>query len=202
MERKQYGYMEGSMNKEILKVWRSCLAGIILLILTICTTAVVQAQTYTVLHSFQCFPNDGQAPLGSLAGDSAGNIYGTTRFGGTFAWGTVYKLSPDGTVTVLYSFTDGTDGAEPMGGVILDSDGNLYGTAARDGFTKGVVFRLTPDGSLTVLHSFTGNPDGEFPQAGLLRDANSNLYGTTMQGGSFNAGTVFRVSRAASSMKC
>lgn len=93
-------------------------------ILMVAACHVAHAQTYSILHSFQCSP-DGAAPLGNLIADGAGNIYGTTQGGGTAVrWGTVYKMAPDGTVTVLYSFTDGADGAEPKGGVVMDGVGN------------------------------------------------------------------------------
>jgi uncharacterized repeat protein (TIGR03803 family) len=155
------------------------------------------AQTYTVLHSFACFPNDGQAPLGSLVQDSAGNIYGTTYAGGAFGWGTVYEITPSGTVTILHSFNDSPgDGVTPRGGVVRDGSGNLYGTTEGDEATDdplGSVFKLTPDGVFTLLHSFAGNVDGSAPW-GLIQDQAGNLYGTTAGGGPANAGTVFRIS--------
>lgn len=156
---------------------------------------LTQAQTYTILYSFQNSP-DGDAPLGNLIADSAGNLYGTTESGGAKGeWGTVYKMAPDGTVTILYSFTDGSDGALPMGGVVMDAAGNLYGTTAGDlGFTKGTVFKLAPDGTFTVLHSFTGLSDGKVPFAGLVPDGMGGFYGATSQGGDASDGTIFRIS--------
>jgi uncharacterized repeat protein (TIGR03803 family) len=97
------------------------------------------------------------------------------------------------TYSVLYSFKGGTDGANPFGGLLRDSGGNLYGTTiyggtggCNDGFGDlgcGTVFKLDTSGNETVLHSFTGTPDGEYPYAGLVRDSSGNLYGTTESGG-------------------
>jgi uncharacterized repeat protein (TIGR03803 family) len=101
------------------------------------------------------------------------------------------------TYTVLYSFTGGADGALPLGGVILDSAGNLYGTTrgAGEGGFEGSVFKLSPKGKFTLLHSFgTGGAGGAQPYAGLVRDSAGNLYGTTSEGG-LGAGTVFKLDR-------
>src|SRR6516225_2479732 len=86
------------------------------------------ATTETVLHSFTGYPSDGARPYAGLILDSTGNRYGTTAGGGASNWGVVFKLAPDGTETVLYSFTGGSDGTGPYAGLILDSAGNLYGT--------------------------------------------------------------------------
>src|ERR1700719_2716493 len=100
------------------------------------TATRVEAQTETVLYSF-LGGNDGWAPLGNLASDAAGNLYGTTEEGGAFSDGDVFELTPNSsggwTETVLYTFTGGNDGRYATGGVILDSAGNLYGTTARAG---------------------------------------------------------------------
>ncbi len=101
------------------------------------------------------------------------------------------------TFTVLYNFTGGTDGGTPYAGLLGDDrKGNLLGTTYQGGaYGYGVVFKLDKSGKLTVLHSFTGGADGGYPYAGLIRSGNGNLYGTTYQGGSSNAGTVFKVSK-------
>ena len=150
----------------------------------------------TVLHSFAGSPSDGAYPqFGSLTLDAAGNLYGTTYSGGEFGWGAVYKLTPTGTETVLYSFCANSsngcpDGSEPYGGMALDSAGNLYGTAYSGGTQRaGVVFKLTPRGTESVLHDFGAFGDGSSPTGNLTRDASGNLYGTT--GGA--SGTVFKV---------
>ncbi len=146
-------------------------------------------RTETVFYSF-CSQNncsDGDGPEGGLVRDQAGNLYGTTGFGGTYYKGVVFKLAPDGTETVLYAFTGGSDGAEPTAGVIEDQSGNLYGTTYVGGaFNGGVVFKLAPDGTETVLHSFCSQRtcgDGVYPYAGVIEDQVGNLYGTTEFGG-------------------
>jgi uncharacterized repeat protein (TIGR03803 family) len=158
-------------------------------------TGAETASKYKVLHQFT--GKDGAIPDAGLIFDAAGNLYGTTSFGGVSTncsggCGTVFKLAPnsDGTWTesVLYSFRSGADGEFPVAGLIFDTAGNLYGTTqsgAGGGF--GVVFRLTSksDGSWTesVLHSFTNGTDGAFPSARLIFDTAGNLYGTTLTGG-------------------
>jgi uncharacterized repeat protein (TIGR03803 family) len=141
---------------------------------------------------------DGWYPFAGLIADGAGNLYGTTKFGGTGTCdngcGTVFKLAPNGTETVLYSFKGGTDGAEPEAGLITDSAGNFYSTTFAGGAEGlGTVFKLTPAGEETVLYSFKGGTDGSNPQAVLLADSAGNLYGTTEQGGKRKDGTVFKL---------
>jgi uncharacterized repeat protein (TIGR03803 family) len=136
-----------------------------------------------VLHSFGQ-GTDGSVPYGSLVFDKLGNLYGTTSAGGTSGAGTVFKMSSSGTETVLYNFTGGADGAIPFAGVILDKEGNLYGTTGVGGtFGAGTVFEISSSGTETVLYSFTGGADGNTPLAGLVRDRQGNLYGTTTEGG-------------------
>jgi len=154
-----------------------------------------------VLHAFHG-GTDGANPFARLFRDTAGNFYGTTYAGGTSNKGTVYKLDPSGTLTILYSFTGGADGGNPRGRVILDSKGNLYGTTPFGGTGDcncGVVFKLSSTSTLTVLHNFAGGAaDGANPYAGLLWDSAGNMYGTTTSGGSGDCdsspcGTVFKV---------
>jgi uncharacterized repeat protein (TIGR03803 family) len=161
-----------------------------------------QAQAETVLYTFTGSP-DGANPSSSLARDSAGNLFGTTTYGGLENYGTVFELSPSGSggwnEAVIYGFTGGTDGANPYSSLIFDSVGNLYGTASAGGTNgNGVVFELSPAGSTwteTVLHSFAGTPDGATPMAGLTMDAAGNLYGATPYGGTGDGtGTVFELS--------
>jgi uncharacterized repeat protein (TIGR03803 family) len=157
--------------------------------------------SFTVLHSFTGPPTDGELPLAGLVQDGAGNLYGTTAVGGASKSGVVYKLSPSGTETVLYSFTGGADGAVPEADLIRDAAGNLYGTTVYGGACAldtrgcGVVFKLSPTGAFTVLHTFTGGLDGGNPYAGVTRDAAGNLYGTTVSGGAHRfGGVVFKLS--------
>lgn len=163
---------------------------------------------YTVLHSFMGGDSDGLVPSG-LTADASGNLYGTTQgggnsgcgFDGIFGCGTVFKLGPDG-FAVLFKFCDPlfcADGSGnlPMNGVILDADGNLYGTAEQGGANNsGTVFSLTPSGTFTVLYSFCSLArcaDGSFPNGNLAALGNGNLYGTTQDGGTNNAGTVYQL---------
>jgi uncharacterized repeat protein (TIGR03803 family) len=148
----------------------------------------------TVLLSFRGYPNDGQFPWAGLIRDNAGNLYGTTTSGGTISNdGTAFKLAPDGTETILHSFTNQSDGGNPYAAMIMDKTGNLYGTAPYGGATGyGVVFKLAPDGTEKVLHSFTGN-DGANSFAGLIGGKKSQLYGTTAAGGANGYGTVFKL---------
>jgi uncharacterized repeat protein (TIGR03803 family) len=159
------------------------------------TLATAQASTYSVLHVFKKHGTDGRIPLSTLLLDRSGNLYGTTANGGTAEAGTVFRIAPDGTESVLYSFTGGTDGAAPVGSLIMDKDGNLYGTTCSGSDSSGVVFKLSPDGMQTVLHAFRNSPtDGGCPYFGALtRDKAGNLYGTTSEGGTATRGTVFKI---------
>ena len=160
--------------------------------------------TETVLHSFTGFPTDGALPYAGLIADSAGNLYGATTGGGggpgASGQGVVFKLAPDGTETVLHSFTLGSGGGGPLAGLIADSAGNLYGTTQVGGASgQGVVFKLAPNGTggwtESVLYSFTGGSDGGQPFYGsLIADGAGNLYGTTVGGGASGAGVVFKLS--------
>jgi uncharacterized repeat protein (TIGR03803 family) len=147
----------------------------------------------TVLFSFGSVPSglDPQNPYGTLVMDTAANLYGTTRDGGAFGYGAVFKVDSLGNETVLHNFAL-SDGAEPYAGLIMDTAGNLYGTTSaggQDSCICGTVFKLDPAGNETVLHSFT-NADGASPAGDLIMDAAGNLYGTTSGGGS---GTVFEL---------
>jgi uncharacterized repeat protein (TIGR03803 family) len=157
----------------------------------------------TVLYSF-AGGSDGAQPFASLIEDAAGNLYGTTSAGGGTGCangdgcGTVFKLTPDGTETLLHIFTGGSDGGNPQAGLIVDVRGNLYGTTANggsgcNGYGCGIVFKLVPDGTETVLYTFTGGRDGATPYAGLIKDSAGNFYSTTAGGGRHNKGTVFRL---------
>lgn len=180
------------------------------------TTISAWAAHEKVLHNFVAFPH-GAYPQANLIADAAGNLYGTTSSGGRYGYGTVFELTPGKNnkwyQTVLYSFTGGSDGANPVAGLVLGSAGNLYGTTAAGGTSGqqcyysynenscGVVFELSPSkhGTWTesVLHSFAGYPnDGQQPIGSLVFDTAGNLYGTTVAGGynsSYDGGTVFEL---------
>jgi uncharacterized repeat protein (TIGR03803 family) len=156
----------------------------------------------TVLHTFSGGA-DGTFPDAGVTLDSAGNLYGTTRAGGPGDGGVVYKLSPAGQETVLYAFNQsmsqpcGAAGCDLASGVILDPDGNLYGTASVSGSPfGGSVYKIDPAGNETTLYRFPPGPDGEQPQSGVTLDSAGNLYGTTPIGGSMGAGTVYKVDPA------
>lgn len=143
-------------------------------------------------------PTDGVSPMGNLARDAAGNIYGATSGGGKFLDGIVFKLDAAGRETVLHTFTGGSDGAQPEGGVTLDPAGNLYGTASRGGLPGGVngggvVWKIDPLGTWTMLYSFTGLADGANPKAAPILDAAGNLYGTTTASGFSLSGTIYKL---------
>lgn len=156
---------------------------------------------YLVLHTFSGGAGGG-APYAGLVADASGNLYGTTQFGGNTSapcpvfggCGTVYKIDPQGNESLLYTFTGGSDGASPTGGLVVDSAGNLYGTTQYGGNGYGTVFKIDPSGVETVLHSFSG-PDGNQPVAGLMQDPTGTLYGVTTYGGKFLTGwgVVFKL---------
>jgi uncharacterized repeat protein (TIGR03803 family) len=126
--------------------------------------------------------------------DESGNLYGTTRNGGIADSGTVFKLSPDGSETVLHNFT-GADGQYPFGGLVRDASGNFYGTTFIGGDSgNGTVYKLDSNGTQMVLHNFESLPvDGSQPLAGLVMDNAGNLYGTANFGGTGGGGIVFKV---------
>jgi uncharacterized repeat protein (TIGR03803 family) len=149
--------------------------------------------TYKVLYNFTGGADGGYPLYGYLLLDKANDLYGTTEIGGSSGAGTVFKLTPDGKETVLYSFTGGADGGYPLAGVILDPKGNLYGTTEAGGSSGyGTVFMVAANGTETVLHSFA-ETDGAYPVADLFRDKKGNLYGTTQGGGTSGYGTVFEL---------
>jgi uncharacterized repeat protein (TIGR03803 family) len=193
-------------------------AAAILLMVTASQRA--EAQTFTTLHSFSGL--DGGMPTAGLTMDGAGNLYGTTQYGGTADYGSVFKLVHTGGSWILhplYSFPNdggGNDGAEPYAGVTIGPDGNLYGTTTRGGGSAayGTVFKLSPPASVcrstlcpwreTILHRFSGGSDGIFPYGAVVFDTAGNLYGTTNLGGTgtcyqgFGCGVVFKLTRSGS----
>jgi uncharacterized repeat protein (TIGR03803 family) len=161
----------------------------------------------TTLHSFCSQSNctDGEYPEAGLIQATNGNFYGTTYEGGANCapdgCGTIFKITPSGTLTTLYNFCSQSgcsDGYYPEAGLIQASNGDFYGTTTFGG-AGGVrtVFKITPSGTLTTLHSFCSQSnctDGEYPEAGLVQATNGNFYGTTYAGGGANGrGTVFKI---------
>jgi uncharacterized repeat protein (TIGR03803 family) len=163
--------------------------------------------TFTTLHTFcsQSGCVDGAAPFyAALVQTPDGDLYGTTEFGGTEDYGTIFKITAQGDFETLYSFNKADDGAYPVAGLIQATDGNLYGTTSAGGNDEcagfqdgcGTVFKMTQSGTVTILHKFDGI-DGDSPYAGLVQATDGNLYGTTetglSQAGSLY-GTVFSLS--------
>lgn len=140
---------------------------------------------------------------GALIQANDGNLYGASSNGGTYGDGSVFKISPSGVVSVIYSF-DSSDGGPygPYGGPVQATDGNFYGVTYWGGGSSscaegcGAVFKVTPAGKMTVLHSFcdlSNCPDGQRPIGALVQASDGNLYGTTSEGGTEGEGTLFRI---------
>lgn len=186
-----------------------------LIVCVLCVTTVVNssAQTLTTLVSFD--ERNGAQPQSSVIQGPDGNFYGTTYAGGACntgsgGCGTVFKITPNGSLTTLYNFcsrANCVDGIYPEAGLVQGLDGNFYGTTYAGGLCDtfsggcGTIFRITPSGTLTTIYSFCSQPqcaDGAFPAAGLTRGSDGNLYGTTAAGGSSTAcfegcGTAFKI---------
>jgi uncharacterized repeat protein (TIGR03803 family) len=154
--------------------------------------------TFTTLFSFDNM--DGAFPFnGALVQATNGDLYGTTAGVGANGHGTVFKITPSGTLTTLYGFgSQTTDGYGANAGLVQATNGYLYGTTKTGGaYGYGAVFKITPSGTLTTIYSFcarSGCPDGELPLSGLVQGTNGYLYGTTAAGGANgNLGTVFKI---------
>jgi uncharacterized repeat protein (TIGR03803 family) len=163
---------------------------------------ITPSGTLTTLYSFcsQGGCMDGEIPEAVLVQATNGDLYGTTYAGGANGYGTVFRITPSGTLTTIHSFCSQsgcTDGEWPFAGLVQATNGDLYGTTYAGGANGyGTVFRITPSGTLTTLHSFcsqSGCTDGENPVAGLVQANNGNLYGTTLAGGAYGDGTVFKI---------
>jgi len=146
---------------------------------------------------------DGGSPFGPLVRDAEGNFYGVARDGGDLSCpdpfiaglgcGTVFKLAPDGSFTVLHTFKGRRDGSAPQPGLLLDADGNLFGATLMGGHVdEGTVFEITKEGKYTVLHRFLRR-EGTNPNGGLVQDEFGNLYGTALSSGRHNLGTIFEL---------
>jgi uncharacterized repeat protein (TIGR03803 family) len=159
---------------------------------------ITPSGTLTTLYSFcsQSGCTDGSGPHAGLVQASNGYLYGTTLAGGAHNWGTVFRITPSGTMTRLYNFcslSNCADGAAPYAGLVQGSDGNLYGTTeqgGRDG--NGTVFKITPNGALKTLRSFDIT-NGSYPIGGLVQGTDGSLYGAAEGGGAYDEGTLFKV---------
>jgi uncharacterized repeat protein (TIGR03803 family) len=168
------------------------------LVSAVITTRSAQAQTFTTLYSFDS--THGQQPYAGLIQGTDGNFYGTTGYGGANSDGTVYKITPGGTLTTLYNFcsqSNCADGDAPSGELVQGTDGNFYGATQGGGANgDGTVFRITPGGTLTTLYTFCSQSncaDGDNPYGGLIQGTDGNFYGTTLLGGANSYGTVFKI---------
>jgi len=149
----------------------------------------------TTLYSDLCSADDGNYPAAGLVQGRDGNFYGTMEYGGAYGGGTVFKMSPSGALTTIYSFCSQIgcpDGEYPDAALFSAVDGNFYGTTLVGGAGYGTVFKVTPGGALTTLHSFN-NTDGAFPYGGLIEGPGGVFYGTTNSGGTSYLGTVFKM---------
>jgi uncharacterized repeat protein (TIGR03803 family) len=154
------------------------------------------AQTETVLYAFQGGTDGEQPGFGVPVMDKQGNLYGATLQGGAYGLGTAWKLTPSGTETVLWSFGNGTDGAQPVG-MAMDKAGNLYGVTVEGGaYGLGTAFKITPTGTESVLWSFGNGTDGASPTRGVVLDKQDDVYGTAIAGGTYGMGTVFEITPA------
>ncbi len=157
--------------------------------LCITSASLVGGQTIQTLCSFN--GTNGAMPMGVLTLGTDGNFYGTTGFGSGYGYGTVFKVTTNGTLTPLVFF-NGNNGANPYAGLTLGTDGNFYGTTFHGGYGSGTVFKVTTNGTLTTLVSFNG-ADGYNPQAALTLGIDGNFYGTTAETADGGYGTVFKV---------
>ncbi len=189
---------------------------IVILFILLIAAIAAQAQTYTVLHVFTGH-GDGGSPETALTLDRAGNLYGTTHFGGA-GYGTVFKLSKKGSGWILdtiYTFQNGADGAYPSSRLVFGPDGTLYGTAGTGGGSgPGLVYNLRPQPNActtalcpwqeSVIYNFTGGSDGGHPGTGALTfDSAGNIYGTAGGGGlscgNHGCGVVYKLTRSGGS---
>ncbi len=137
---------------------------------------------------------NGSVPQAALAQGSDGNLYGTSKYGGTNFIGNVFQMMPDGGLTNFYSFAGGADGNYPVAPLLPASDGNLYGTTPTGGdYGYGNIFRITLTGVFTNLHSFTGGTDGNGPVGALVQGTDGNFYGLTPYGGAYGKGNAFKM---------
>jgi uncharacterized repeat protein (TIGR03803 family) len=180
---------------------------LLIILLLVVAPDFAQATSFKVLHQFKGAPSDGSQSVANLLID-AGYLYGTTRFGGAADNGTVFRLSPAGAMTLLYSFCVQPctgDGYQPVAGLIRDPAGNLYGTTKFGPYPQdnGTVFRLSPIGQgkyqETILYGFTAPTGGYNLASGVIRDAHGNLYGTTYAADDVSdTGTVYELTPTAS----
>ena len=173
-------YSKGSMHKQLLVTFAA-------LVLLTAAGAGAHAQTFSVVYNFGSVDGDPlqQFYTGVIAQGRDGNLYSGSSAGGDYFRGAAYKFTPAGVLTTLYSFSDGTDGSEPYGGLSLGNDGNFYGTSYSGGFggaPYGTVFKVTSTGGYKLLYTFTDGADGALPSSPPIQGTDGNFYGTTCAG--------------------
>lgn len=154
---------------------------------------ITPSGTYTIIRSL-AINTDGGRPQGHLIQAPDGFLYGVNSAGGTYGYGTIFKIKPDGTsYTVLKSLVN-TTGSQPYGSLVRASDGNFYGMTYLGGTAnRGVIYRITPAGIYTVLRNFTGTTDGQYPFGDLIQAKDGFLYGMTGSAGANGIGTIFKI---------
>jgi len=183
------GRQEGLTN---MRMWGN--TATVALLLCGATVAPASAQVFTTMASFD--GANGASPLAALVQGTDGNLYGVTFEGGINSYGTVFKITPGGTLTTLHSF-DTSDGGYPSAALVMAANGRFYGTSQEGGvYLSGTIFRMNAPGTPMTLHSFDIG-DGDSPTAGLIQDAaNEAFYGTAWEGGKYRYGTVFGITPA------
>ena len=169
---------------------------LLLLVLAI-TSIALNAQVYTKLYDLGTNQGDPINPawIGQFAQGRDGNLYSTTQGGGknSTAYGAIFRLTPSGAMTLLYSFKNGDDGVFPNSGLTLGTDGSLYGTTPVGGsIGYGTIFKITTAGTFTTLHAFNGNTEGVQANAAPIQGPDGNFYGSTGNGGTIT-GTIYKM---------
>lgn len=180
-----------SSKPPALALAKTALATLIAIAICITTPIALSAQSVTTLLTFSS--GDGQAS--PMIQGTDGNFYGGTEDGGTLGGGTIFKLTPHGTLTTLYNLCNGVGcgGRTMVAGLTQGVDGDFYGTTMLGGNCNGTAFKMTKDGALTWLYNFCSPASGEIPEASMVQAQDGNFYGTTYDGGSLNTGTLFRL---------
>jgi uncharacterized repeat protein (TIGR03803 family) len=178
------------------KLNRIVRAGAVIALYLIPATGLPAQTTFTSLYSF-CSLNcaDGEYPVAALVQVPNGNLYGTTYHGGSHGFGTVFEITPSGTLTTRHSFRGELKDGEYPAGLIQAADGNVYGITRGGANNSGLIFKITPSGTLVTLYRFCSQlncADGESP-SGLVQAIDGDFYGTASGGANNNAGTVFKI---------
>jgi len=160
-------------------------------------TAFSIKSTGTNFSIIKGFADWGYMAEGDLYRHTDGNFYGMVHWGGTFDFGTLFKMTPSGAITIIRNFDYTNDGAYPYGELIKGPDGNMWGMTSSGGSsTAGTIFKLTTAGVFTVVHEFNYNPDGGSPRGHLVLGKDGNFYGITVSGGTYGYGTIFKMTPA------